>query len=319
MSQTYKSDVRAVLCETNPALRAGIQAALFGKGIREVVVCKDAEALMGALSDEIVDLVVCDIDIPGMDFCDVAQRIRQNRLGRNPFALIIATVSDSSLPRVRRVINAGVDRVVRKPMPMHVVIDHVSALTQLRKPFVATDSYVGPSRRATPRAEDGDDHLMPVPNTMHVKATHRVEVDWLEGMIKDGVARVQAMKARNIPMALTRAIGRVNAYYQGRGTLEGVRTDLDRMVALGQDLIRRNRNTASNHLAELGSSLISLVMRISADLEAPQKVHLVLLHKLGEVLDQAARIKEDSNEVVHEIAETVGRAVDGAALNRQPS
>ena len=143
--------VRTVLCETNPALRSGLQAALYGRGLRDVIICKDGPGLVKTLEDEVIDLIVCDVDLPGFDFCQMAQSVRQRDCGRNPFAMIISTLSDASVGEVRKVINAGVDRVVRKPMSMTVLTGHVDALTQSRRPFVATERYVGPSRRAQVR------------------------------------------------------------------------------------------------------------------------------------------------------------------------
>ncbi len=288
MAYQLQADVRTVLTETNPVVRSGIQAALFSKGIREVVSCKDAQTLLDALKSEIVDLLLVDVDLPGVDICQLVQQVRQNNLGRNPFVLIIATVSDTSLGHIRKVINSGVDRVLRKPMPMSMVLEQVAQLSDARRPFVATDAYVGPSRRSNPRVDDSDDNLMQAPNTMRSKLADKVSEMQVERMIRNGVVRVGEMKVRSTPLAISRAIRRVLAFYEGQGTVERVRTDLDRMVALSQDLVSRYRGTSFDHLAELAASLVSLVMRISADPVAPNKVHLNLLAKLGEVLRQAA-------------------------------
>ncbi len=310
MYQSNALEVRAALCETNPALRSGVQAALYAKGMRDLMVCKDGPALADALAKEIVDLVVCDVDLPGMDFGAWIQRIRQNALGRNPFAVIIATLGDPSLPAVRRAVSAGVDRVLRKPVSMDILAEHVDALSHFRKPFVATDGYVGPSRRASPRAEDEDEPLVEVPNTLRSRMIGRCGPAELQRLIDDGVGRVQEMKAQNTPLAVSRSIGRVLAFYEGKGTLDAVRCDLDRMVALSHDVVRRHRGGELDHLADLASSLVGLVMRISDDPIRPHRLHLNLLRKLGEVFRRAARSKVQSYAVMHEIAETVGRAVD---------
>lgn len=304
--QPLNAEVRTVLVEMNPVVRTGIQAALHGAGIRHVDMCKDVEGLSAALAEDIVDLVVCDAELPGADICRIVQQIRQYTLGRNPFVLIIATVGECSAEALRRLVNAGVDGILQKPMPMNRVTDQLAQLVAERRPFVATDSYVGPNRRTNPRPDDSGDTLIKVPNTLRSKLVDKATRHQLQEQISHGLGRVNEMKAQSTALTITRAVARVLAFYEGRGTLDGVRCDLDRMVGLSQDLVRQHRGTASDHLAELATSLVSLVMRISQDLEAPSKVHLQLLAKLGDVLRQVARIEDESGQVVHAIAETVG-------------
>ncbi len=39
-----------------------------------------------------IDLIVLDHILPGIDFVGLVQRIRRNMLGRNPFVTVIATL-----------------------------------------------------------------------------------------------------------------------------------------------------------------------------------------------------------------------------------
>jgi CheY-like chemotaxis protein len=315
--QNSYGDVRAVLCETNPALRSGMQAALFGKGLRDVVVCKDADNLAATLRDELIDLVVCDVNLPGLDFCHMAQQLRQKALGRNPFALVIATLSNASVKEVRRMINAGVDRVLRKPVPMNVIMDHIDALIEARKPFVATEGYVGPTRRSTPRSDDSWEELVPVPNTLRSKIVERADDIRLQTMVDEGWVKLEEMKAFSSTASINRLINRVLAHYDGGGDLDSLRTDLNRLVAVSRNLMRRSRGRA-DHIAGLASSLISVTAQIAQALDSPPPVHLALLAKLGEVIRRTISAKQESIGVIQQIADTIERysgPAPGARLN----
>jgi DNA-binding response OmpR family regulator len=299
-------DVRAVLCETNPALRSGLQAAMFGMGLRGVILCKDTDSLSETLQEELIDLIVCDVELPGLDFCEMAQRIRHRDCGRNPFALIISTVSDASVTEVRRAINAGVDRVVRKPMPMNVVVSHIDALAKNRKPFVATEKYIGPTRRMGLRADESKNDLIRVPNTLRSKIFEKADSARVQKLVDEGWVRIQDQKACSSSAAIVKAINRILAYYDaGKGTIDALRNDLDRLVALSEELFLRYRGSA-DHIAELAASLKGVALRIAGEPQKRQKVHLQLLAKLGEVIRRSEIAKDQSIQVIQQIAETIG-------------
>jgi DNA-binding response OmpR family regulator len=307
-------DVCAVLCETNPSLRSGLQAALSAKGLRDVITCKDAKSLSDTLQEETVDLIVCDMDLPGLDFCEMAQCIRHKNCGRNPFVLIISTLSDASVTEVRRVINAGVDRVVRKPMSMNSIVGHVDALAQSRKPFVATEKYVGPTRRVATRPDESKNDLINVPNTLHSKVFEMADATRVQRMIDGGWVRVEDQKAYSLAAGIVRTINHVLAYYdKGEGTIDGLRRDLASLVVLSEELVFRHKGNA-DHIAEIASSLKGVAMRLAGESKERQKVHLQLLAKLGEVVRRSTKAKSQSIQVVRQIAKTVGQfSATGAA------
>ena len=300
-------DVCAVVCETNPSLRSGLQAALSEKGLRDVITCRDATSLSETLEEETVDLIICDVDLPGLDFCEMAQCIRHKNCGRNPFAVIISTLSDASITEVRRAINAGVDRVVRKPMSMNAVVGHVDTLAQSRKPFVATQRYIGPTRRVRKRPDESKSDLINVPNTLHCKVFQMADATRVRKLIDGGWVRVEDQKAFSLAAGIVRTINHVLACYDdGKGTLGGVRKDLEHLVELSEELFSRHRGNA-DHIAAIASSLKGVALRLEEESKERQKVHLQLLAKLGEVVRRTTKAKSQSIQVVRQIAETVGQ------------
>src|SRR5579871_3730200 len=104
-----------VVAEQDTVFAGNILDALHTRGIREPAICRSAEALANAISAS-PDLVLCDVDLPGLDFCTMAQEIRQGRASRNPFAVLIATARPSTGTDLARVMRSGIDYIVLKPM-----------------------------------------------------------------------------------------------------------------------------------------------------------------------------------------------------------
>jgi len=307
MEHQVRSDVRVALCETHPALRSGFQTALYRRDMRDMEVCKDSAALLTLLNSQIVDLVVCATDLPGLDFCDLMQQIRHGTIGRNPFTLVLATVGDATIDDIRRVINAGVDRVVRKPMSMGDMVACVNALAASRKPFVATESYVGPSRRAANRSDRDTGEVMEVPNTLCAKLGGEVQEGHLEHLIGKGMSSLTRLRAHNSCLAISRSVQRIAQHFQRNGQGR-ITNELQRLVSMSEAIDRRYRGTANAHLSEVAVSL-SLLVEVLNSLPPESTRNLTvtveLLQKLGDVI----RLVDDSNpQVVHtvqSIAQTV--------------
>lgn len=285
MEHPVSSDVRVALCETHPALRAGFQTALYRRGLRNIEVCKDSGALIALLQTEIIDLVICATDLPGLDFYDLIQQIRHGTIGRNPFTLVLATVAEATLDDLRRIMNAGVDRVALKPMSMGDMIACVNALATARKPFVATDSYVGPSRRAAQRVEQGGE-AMDAPNTLQAKLTGAPGESRLEMLIGRGRAAVTTLRLQTSCLAIARSAHRVVAHFQHR--MPGsVGKELARLRAMSEGLNSRYRDSGQAYLAEIAASLVLLTDLLS-DFPPGQArligVAIELLQKLGEAV-----------------------------------
>jgi DNA-binding response OmpR family regulator len=313
MEHPVRSDVRVALCETHPALRSGFQTALYRRGMRDMEVCKDSASLLTLLNSQIVDLVVCATDLPGLDFCDMMQQIRHGTIGRNPFTLVLATVGEATIDDIRRVVNAGVDRVVRKPMSMGDMVACVNALAASRKPFTATESYVGPSRRATGRGERDVNEVMEVPNTLCAKLGGDVQEGHLVTLIDKGMVSLARLRAHNSCVAISRSVQRIAQHFQRNGQGR-ITNELQRLMSLSEAIDRRYRGTANAHLSEVAVSLgllVEVLTSLPPESSRNLAVTVELLQKLGEVI---RLVDENNPQVIHtvqSIAQTVRSFANG--------
>lgn len=148
---------------------------LHSLGFRGIATAATCEELTDQLqSDREVDLVFAEVTGSDGDICGLIQKIRQGEVGKNPFAVIIATAWMSASDIVKQVLLAGADDLVVRPFSTNRLMERVRAHIEARKGFVVTSDYIGPDRRRDPNREGGNG-LLQVPNSLRAKAANDSE------------------------------------------------------------------------------------------------------------------------------------------------
>ncbi|HLN25877.1 MAG TPA: response regulator [Patescibacteria group bacterium] len=307
-------NIHLVLGEPNPHIREGLKAALFANGFRGITDCHSIERLVDVLDNPSVDVVLCDVDLPGGSFCDLVHRMRHNTLGRNPFVLTLATTGDPNLAMVRQVIDAGVDDLLVKPLAMDVLLERIGNFARGRKPFVVTHDYIGPDRRKDPRpGEPPKTELIEVPNPLRSKVVGGTDLVNLQRMIDNATVRLNEHKMERYSVQVGFLVTRIVAFYDGAGSIEELVGDLDRLLFIGEDLSRRLRGTNYAHVAELALSLTALVGRIQDLPATPDHVDIGLLGKLAQAIRRAFSADQQGAVTAQAISDTLS---EFAALHK---
>src|SRR3546814_16454768 len=89
--------------------------------------------------------------IPEGDAVALVSDLRHGRLGVNPYLPIILTSWESDMQLVRRVVDAGADDLLVKPLSTRIILDRIETVALHRKPFVVTSDYIGQIGRASCR------------------------------------------------------------------------------------------------------------------------------------------------------------------------
>ncbi len=305
--------VRATVVEGNSHLRSDMRLALLEKGIREPTTHRSVDSFMEQAGRDMLDLVVCDTDTFEGGFVPALQRIRQNALGGNPFAVVIATVGDASLDSVQTALNGGVDDLMKKPAAAKTVVDRIDHLVRERKPFIATRHYVGPSRTALlgGAAEDGE--LIAVPNTLRARVVHKAT----DTDVKRAVAQAAIDLKEKIsehPLAAIERLIRRAAIIRGAGEVELIRHFAD-LQALSIEMSGHYRSAGFPHIADLAKALAKLARRIGQQQPPePTQTDRDLLNQLGTVIKGAMGSAEGSKATIQEIAAMVDRYAGGSAV-----
>jgi len=299
-------NIHLVLGEPNPHIREGLKAALFANGFRGITDCHSIEKLVDVLDTPTIDVILCDVGLPGGSFCDVVHRMRHNTLGRNPFVLILATTGDPTMTMVRQVIDAGVDDLLVKPLAMDILLERIGNFARGRKPFVVTHDYIGPDRRKSPRdGEAPKTELIEVPNPLRSKVVGGADLVNLQRMIDNATARLNEHKMERYSVQVGFLVERIVAFYDGAGSIDELLGDLDRLLFIGEDLSRRLCGTSYAHVAELALSLVALVGRILDRPATPEQVDIDLLGKLALAIRRAFSADQQDAVAAQAISDTI--------------
>jgi len=261
MKPSQASNVQIVLGETNPVLRSAFRSAFQRRGQSVVHIVHDGDTMRQTLEDQCVDLVVCADDLPNNDLRTMAQNVRQSSVGRNPFALMLATSRVGARYDRRKVVHSGVDTVARKPLSMSDITALIDRLAWARQPFVATNNYVGPSRRGSWRSDHSGRDLIEVPNSLKIKLLEPNAASRIEALIEQGVSEIDILRLNNSRNAIERAARRIAKHYADRPFASA--TDLQRLRTIAQGLASRYRTGRFAHFSVLAECLVGLADQVS--------------------------------------------------------
>jgi CheY-like chemotaxis protein len=296
--------VEVVLAEQSGDFGEVIAPALMAKGLRDLVVCRDAHALRDTLDARAADVLLCDLDLPGLKFAETVQGIRRNEIGHNPFMHIVATVSESARPLVRAAIGAGIDDLIRKPMPKDRVLGRFEQLVKPRRPFAITESFIGPNRRQAVRPGENV-QLVHVPHSLRFKLVERLQRFEVQQRIDSTWREVAERRNKVRPEAIYTLSDRVLAYFRDGGDEEMLKRDLRYLVEKSEELILRCEGTGATHLNALASSMRGVVRGLVMAPEAKRRTHARLMPDLTRAAHKSLARPDDSVETVVEIARVV--------------
>ena len=150
-------NVRVLIAESVRAPREAIRQALFELGIRKFTMAEDLHGAREALATGGFDLCIVSPYLANERVAPTVTEVRQSDLGDDPFVPVIMHTFEPTIDVMQEIVSAGVDVVVTLPISKKKLTTALNTLTDKRKPFVVTATYVGPDRRhnARPGAQEG--------------------------------------------------------------------------------------------------------------------------------------------------------------------
>src|ERR1700684_2563734 len=115
--------VKVLIVDDEPAMRRALSAALAASG-RLVEAAQDAEEAIEAIHQQVFDLVLLDINMPGMGGIEACRRIRP--LAPNA-GIVMITVCDSLEDKVKA-LDSGADDYITKPFLLRELLARLRAL-----------------------------------------------------------------------------------------------------------------------------------------------------------------------------------------------
>ena len=125
MRETEKKckNLRILVVDDHALTRAMVQSILKGSGFVDVIHADNGEHAIARLNEQIVDLVVCDWNMPSVSGIDVLRFLRKNDDYKHiPFIMLTA---EAYRKNVKEAMDAGVTDYVVKPFTPEILIDKV--------------------------------------------------------------------------------------------------------------------------------------------------------------------------------------------------
>ena len=286
-------------------IRQGLKGALSNKGFRGIFDSDNLDAIREAITDNSVDLLICDANFPDGDACALTHDIRHHRLGNNPFMVVIMLVGSPDKETIMRVVNSGTDDVVLKPISAAKLFERVDMLARARKRFVVTTDYIGPSRRESHRPGTMKIPELDVPNPVKAKVDGNVAQEAMQGDIDNFTAVLNEQKMERYAFQVGYLVDRIAPLYED-GTVDmGIVQHLDRLQWVSEDLSRRTKGTSFDHVNDLCESMAAVAASVRKMPLKPEQRDIQLLPQLARAIQRAFSPDDKAAKVAHDISESV--------------
>jgi CheY-like chemotaxis protein len=297
-----RASVKIILADSDSYLRQGLRNAFTTEGFQDFRTVGKVPLLRELLIATLPDLLILDLDTPDGNAIELVRQIRGGKLGKNPFLPIIAATWDADPGKIARAAHSGVDLILAKPLSPAQLFARIDSLVNDRKPFIATNRYFGPERRA--RERQGVIPHFEVPNTLKDKLEGRpVDPAALGDRVGALMEEMQKSRIETSAALLVEKVAEVCDAYETGARSKGLGSALVTISGMADDI----RRVGKGEIAKLSDSL----MRIAGPLLRGDRElggrEVELLRPLSRSILLAAQPYSDDPVVAAEIAGAVAR------------
>jgi len=173
--RTFYDLAEILICDPIASNRAATRSALYSLGCRHIEITGSLRDFLEAVENRPPDLALCEIQVGEAELCHAIRELRWSAKSYNPFLIIVVTAWAPSAALATKVLNAGADGLLLRPFSSALLNQRVQAHVLRQKPFIVTDDYIGPERRALDRSSSAIS-LTP-PNSLKAKIDGRSNLD----------------------------------------------------------------------------------------------------------------------------------------------
>jgi two-component system, chemotaxis family, chemotaxis protein CheY len=146
--------LRVMLVDNSPMMREMVQGVLESVGIRQFMAASDGARALKLLPAFGPHLAFVDWEMEPMNGLDFVRAVRALPEADNPFLPIIMLTSHAEQPWVVEAKNAGIHEYLIKPATGGAILARLASVINNPRPFVRTEGYFGPARRAASESPD---------------------------------------------------------------------------------------------------------------------------------------------------------------------
>ncbi len=141
------SGLRVLIVDDNRFHRSLVRNALMSQGIHSQYEAEDAEKAEQILSEQSVDLIILDNNMPGEKGITFTERLRKGKTKCNRFTPIVMISAYGDEKVISAASNAGVHEYVLKPFNIATLLKRIEMTFRIPRDFIISPGYVGPDRR----------------------------------------------------------------------------------------------------------------------------------------------------------------------------
>ena len=172
-----------------------------------------------------------------------------------------------------------------------------------RKPYIVTESYVGPARKGV----DTSRAIAP-PNPLHTKATGgKASFVDVERGIENALNEVEERQMENQGPEIAALVGRLGPMLDKPVVSQATLGGLHMLIDMNEKLIERLKGSRYDHVSELCQALVTVSRRICDCADGPpDKTQVRLLKPLSQAIQTGFSGGINSKEAARMIVQKIG-------------
>ncbi len=300
-------EATVLLFDRQRAVRKQTRSVLNVLGFKKFQEFQDLEGVRYTLCNQRVDVLVLTLESADCGVLRLVDDIRRQRCGVDPFVPILLTTWDAKLKAVRSVIESGADDILLYPFSTAKMGQRIENLVQDRKPFVVTDEYFGPDRRAASLLQ-ADPTSVTVPNALAAQVLGQHDVAPNAARIDATLSELRRLKLRNLARRIWYLAETLKLALPDPSLPDRYEREL---LKLGKAIRRYRKTLTSDDAADL-TSLCESLDRVVARLfgKPPEVRGMELLEQSALALRVASRLDHEPSETGDAISEAVASSGD---------
>ncbi len=290
--------VVAFIGDPDEQSRRELRQILSHAGVKQISTHGSLASLTNMLGTVPPDLLMLSDDLDPKLF-EFIRDLRHNKIGANPFVVIITLVNADQVDAVKRAMQSGTDDIIIKPVKEEQLLQRLKRVMMNRSAFVVTSDYLGPDRRAKNRPSNI--RRINVLNTMLEKATGKeVDVENIRGAVDGAMNEVLHARLDSHGLRLGFVCNVVNEAYRTKNITPDVLEKLQVLVDVLRDAAKTAERIEEHQLAVLCGSLSGDVAAIAGRYTAPTPRDLDILQKLSKAVVSAVKPRATPDKLAEE-------------------
>ena len=139
--------LKILLVDDNHHMRVLIGEIMRAIGVTEVFEANDGAEALSKMRQQNIDIVITDLSMQPLDGIDFTRLLRNSPDSPNQMCPVIMITGHSTQKRVKEARDAGVTEFLAKPVTARGIIDRITRVVEVPRPFIRNEDYFGPDRR----------------------------------------------------------------------------------------------------------------------------------------------------------------------------